>query len=57
VFGPGEPRPPRVPGRLDVFVTRPEEQSNWLERDVLENTIERTDLPVSNIVVDDAVLV
>jgi hypothetical protein len=39
-----------------VFVTGPDAQSNWLEQGVIANVNERTDLPVSHIVVDDGVL-
>src|SRR5262249_27886935 len=39
-----------------VFVTRSDDRSNWLESGVLADTTDRTDLPVSHIVVDDAVL-
>jgi hypothetical protein len=39
-----------------VFVTGPDDQSNWLESGVLASTTDRTDVPVSHIVVDDAVL-
>ena len=39
-----------------VFVTRRDDRSNWLESGVLENATERTDIPVSHVVVDEPVL-
>ena len=35
-----------------VFVMRSDDRSNWLERGVVANTAERTDIPVSHVVVD-----
>jgi hypothetical protein len=38
-----------------VLVTRRADRSNWLESGVLANTIERTDIPVSRLIVDETV--
>lgn len=39
-----------------VFVTPPDDRSNWLEQGVLANVTDRTDLAVSRVVVDETQL-
>jgi hypothetical protein len=39
-----------------VFVTPTDDRSSWLEEGVLANVTDRTDLPVSRVVVDETVL-